>query len=603
VPLVVALPLVAAAALAAVAQFVAPRVDDFVAIVVVAAVTVLCVVLVFQSADGTIHYWFGGWEPRDGVAIGISFSVDPLNAAVAALIGTLATAALIVCWDYFEDRMPHYFYVLMLVFTGAMIGFALSTDLFNMFVFFELMSVAAFALTGYRIEQPSALQGAINFAVVNTIGAFMLLVGIGLLYGRTGALNLAQIGETLSRRDPDGLVVVAFALLVVGFLTKSGAIPFHFWLSDAYAVAPAPVCVLFAGVMSDLGLHAVARTYWEGFSGVLGGDAEAIRAVFVGIGVLTALLGGVMAFVQSSLKRMLAFIVISHVGVFLAAIGLLTARGMAAATVYVVADGLVKGALFCAVASLARHVGHTDELVAHGVGRTLPATGVIFAVGALGLAVLPPFGTFVSQALFIESAEAQGYGWLPFVLLAATALTGGAVLRSAGRIFLGLGPTRDDLLAAAPPGEEAEVRPTPRAGVVLWLPGVALLVAGLGVAFAPGVAARAIEHAERFVDRPALARETLHGTPAPPVASRSFEPDAASYAYGVASVLAAILLASLGLYRERIPAAVRRFAARAARPSLDRLKLLHDGVVGEYVTWLTVGAATVGALLALLINA
>jgi multicomponent Na+:H+ antiporter subunit D len=603
VPLVVALPLLGAAALAAIGHFVAPRFDDFVAIVIAAAVTALCVLLVFESADGTLHYWFGGWEPRDGIAIGVSFSVDPLNASIAALIGALATAALIVCWDYFEDRVPQHFYVVMLVFTGAMIGFALSTDLFNMFVFFELMSVAAFALTGYRIEQPSALQGAINFAVVNTIGAFMLLVGIALLYGRTGALNLAQIGDALARREPDGLVVVAFALLAVGFLTKAGAVPFHFWLSDAYAVAPAPVCILFAGVMSDLGLHAVVRTYWEGFSGALGGDAEAIRALFIGIGVATALLGGVMAFVQSSLKRMLAFIVISHVGVFLAAIGLLTARGVAAASVYIVADGLVKGALFCAVGSLARRVGHTDELIAHGVGRTLPATGALFVAAALGLAVLPPFGTFLSQALVTQSAEAQGYGWLPVVFVAATALTGGAVLRSAARIFLGLGPRRDELLAAAPPGEEAEVRPTPRAGVLLWLPGVALLVAGLGLAFAPGIAARAIEHAERFVDRPALARETLHGVEAPPVRSRSFEPGAASYAYGAASVLAAIALAWLALYRRRIPAAARRAAARFAGPPLDRLKLLHDGVVGEYVAWLTVGAAAIGAFLAVLIHA
>ena len=102
--------------------------------------------------------------------------------------------------------------------------------------------------------------------------------------------------------------------------------PFHFWLSDAYAVAPAPVCVLFAGVMSDLGLHAVGRVYWEGFSGVLGhGHADAVRGVLIGVGVLTALLGALMAFVQAGMKRMLAFVVISHVGIFLSAIGLLTA--------------------------------------------------------------------------------------------------------------------------------------------------------------------------------------------------------------------------------------------------------------------------------------
>ncbi len=602
VPLVVALPLLAAAALAAVAHLAPARFDDLVAIVVSAAVTVLCVLLIFRSAEGTIHYWFGGWKPREGIAIGISFSVDPLGAAIAALIGVLATAALVVCWDYFEEGVPQHFYVLMLVFVGGMVGFALSSDLFNMFVFFELMSIAAFALTGYRIEQPTALQGAINFAVVNSIGAFLLLTGIALLYGRTGALNLAQIGEVLARREPDGLVIAAFAFVVVGFLTKAGAVPFHFWLSDAYAVAPAPVCILFAGVMSDLGLHAVARTYWEGFSGALGGDAEAIRAVLVGLGVLTALLGGVMAFVQSSLKRMLAFIVISHVGVFLTAISLLTARGLAGATVYVVADGLVKGAIFCAIAHIARHTGHTDELKCQGRGRAIPLTGVVMVGGAFGLAVLSPFGTFLSNALVTRSAAATGYGWLPPVLVAATALTGGALLRAAGRIFLGLGEPRDELLVQPPAGEDREVATTPRAGTLLWLPGLALLVAGLGLAFAPGLAGRAIEHAERFVDRPAVARETLHGVELPPGPAESFHATAGSYAYGAASALLAVALAWLGLYRRRLPGALRSGTDRTAGAVLQRLKLLHDGVVGEYVTWLTFGAATLGALFAVLIR-
>src|SRR5207249_1998051 len=122
-----------------------------------------------------------------------------------------------------------------------------------LFVFFELMGVAAYALTGYKVEQPAVLQGALNFAVTNTIGAFFVLFGIALVYGRTGALNLAQIGETLSRRPADGLVIGSLALLTVGFLIKAGAAPFHFWLADAYAVAPPPVGASLAGVMSDLG--------------------------------------------------------------------------------------------------------------------------------------------------------------------------------------------------------------------------------------------------------------------------------------------------------------------------------------------------------------
>ena len=385
----------------------------------------------------------------------------------------------------------------------------------------------------------------------------------------------------LSRGHADGLVVVAFTLVAVGLLTKAGAVPFHFWLSDAYAVAPAPVCILFAGVMSDLGLHAVGRTYWQGFSGVLGADAGSVRGVLVGLGVATALLGGAMAFVQAGLKRMLAFVVICHVGVFLAAIGLLTAGGLAGATVYIVADGLVKGALFCAVASLARRLGDTDELSLHGRGGSIPITGAVLGVGGVALAVVAPM------------AILSGHGWLRILLIVASALSGGAVLRAAGRIFLGLGSRRDELLAAAPAGAEAELRSAPRAGALLWLPGVALLAAGLTLAFTPGLPRRAVQHAERVVDRPALARETLHGVAAP-LPKTSFEQSPATYVYAGASALLAVAFAALGLYRRRVPGVVEA--------PLDRLKLLHDGVVGEYVTWLTVGTAVIGVLFAVLIS-
>jgi multicomponent Na+:H+ antiporter subunit D len=181
-------------------------------------------------------------------------------------------------------------------------------------------------------------------------------------------------------------------------------------------------------------------------------------------------------------------------------------------------------------------------------------------------------------------------------------VTGAAVLRATARIFLGLGPPRDELLVAAPPGEEQEARPAPRRGALLWLPGVVLLIAGLGLAFVPGLAGRAIQHAQHAVDRPAVAQETLHGAEAPLPAAPTFHPSASAYAYGAASALAALALAWLGLYHRRLPDALRRGARQLGSAPLRRLKLLHDGVVGEYVTWLTFGAAVLGALFAVLIH-
>ena len=153
----------------------------------------------------------------------------------------------------------------MLVFLAGIVGFCLSGDLFNMFVFYELFSVAAYALAGYRTTDPGSVRGALNFAITNSVGAILVLGGIALLYGRTGALQPGQLGRP-SPRPADRLVIVAFLLLMVGFFVKAAVVPFHFWLADAYALAPTVVGVLFAGVVSELGLYAVVRVYWTVFS-------------------------------------------------------------------------------------------------------------------------------------------------------------------------------------------------------------------------------------------------------------------------------------------------------------------------------------------------
>jgi multicomponent Na+:H+ antiporter subunit D len=600
VPLPVAIPLLTAAALAAFGYWCGRRLDDVIAIAATAATLAISLLLVFRSNDHDLVYWFGGWKPRDGVALGISFIVDPGGAALATLVATLGLAALVFAWRYF-DEVGTLFPVLMLVFVGAMCGFALAGDLFNLFVWFELMSVVAYALTGYGVQHAGPLEGAINFAVTNSVGSFCILFGIGFLYARTGALNLDQIGAALAGRHPDGLVIVAFTLLVGGFMTKAGAVPFHFWLSDAYAVAPVPVCILLAGVMSDLGLHAIGRIYWTAFSGTL--PAGDLRPILVGFGLVTAIVGGFMCFLQRDLKRMLAFATISNIGSVLAGIGLLTGSGLAASTVYLNTNGLLRGAAFVAVGILVRRFKTGDELDLRGRGRRAPIAGVVFTAAGLALALLPPFGPFLANALVVDSANSLGYGWVPPLLALAAVLSAGTILRAAARIFGGLGEAEDPLLSHEP--EESQAEPADMRRVsepVLWIPAVALAVVGLGLAFVPGLAGHALRNAGRVLDRPARAREVLHGVAPPPGPTPSYSPSATAYAYGAASTLGALAFAAFGLYRRRLPIVLRRAAAGLADRPIAGLKALHSGVVGDYVAWLTAGVAVLGGLVSLMVR-
>ena len=359
-------------------------------------------VIMIRTARGDQVYWFAGFRPAHGVSIGIDFEVQPISAGLACLAAVLVTAAMTFSWRYF-DRVATYYHALMLTFLAGITGFCLTGDLFDLFVWFELMGVSAYALTAYRPEERGPIQGALNFAITNSIGAYLSLSGIALIYGRTGALNMAQIGVAIAKHPADRLVVVAFVLVIAGLLIKSAIVPFHFWLADAHAVAPTPVCVLFSGVMVELGLYGIARVYWSVFGEALGNRA-AISHVFLGLGLLTAVTGALFCFRERHIKRMLAFSTISHAGMFLIGIALLTPLGLAGVAVYVIGHGLVKAALFLCTGIVLHRLGSVNESWLHGRGRPLRVTGVVFTLAGLGLADLPPFATFLGKGWIEASA-------------------------------------------------------------------------------------------------------------------------------------------------------------------------------------------------------
>jgi multicomponent Na+:H+ antiporter subunit D len=309
-----------------------------------------------------------------------------------------------------------------------------------------------------------------------------------------------------------------------------------------------------------------------------------------------------MCFFERDLKRQLAFVTISRVGVFLCGIGLLTARGLAGTTLYVICDGCVKAALFLAVGLLVYRLGDGDELRLRGRGGDAPLAGLIFFTGALLIAGVPPFGSFLGWSLLVRSAGDVGYGWLPPLLALCAVLTGGTLLRAAARIFLGWGDADDPLLSVEPPPleEEPKVAESRVSPTLMFAPALALLLASIAIGFTPGIAGRSLQWAQRLENRPAHAAEVLAGTLPPVTAPPAFHAGALPYVYGVLSTLGAIGWALFGLYRRRLPALVRRSTGRALGPPITVLKGLHSGVVGDYVAWLTFGAAALGGLVALL---
>ena len=605
--LVVAVPLLAAAAISAFGPLLGHtrRMLDAVAIVVAASIAVMLLIIMVRTVGGDQVYWFAGFRPARGIAIGIDFEVGPLSAGLAGLAAVLVTAGMTFSWRYFGP-VATYYHALMLIFLAGMTGFCLTGDIFDMFVWFEVMGVAAYALTAYRPEERGSLQGALTFAITNSIGAYLSLSGIGLIYGRAGALNMAQIGAYIGRHPPDGLVAVAFLLIISGLLIKSAIVPFHFWLADAHAVAPTPVCVLLSGVMVELGLYGIARVYWSVFGQALGHHA-AVSHLFLALGVLTAVVGALFCFRERHIKRMLAFSTISHAGVFLAGIALLTPLGLAGTAIYVAGHGLVKAALFLCVGIVLHRLGSVNETWLHGRGRRLRVTGVIFTLAAFGLADLPPFGSFLGQGYIDDSAWAHGLPWLTAAFVACTILTGGATLRVAGGVFYGLGdaPSEDAEMAKMAAEETSETESGKQRTPLTMIIPPALLVAcaaalGLIARLGPVVQAAAI----RFQDQAGYNATVLAGARiVHPGAMAAAEPTGLTVSdvlTATGSAVGAMVLAFLALYWRRLPLLRRGFEPGAGLTA--PVQRFQSGVVNDYVTWIVLGLACIGGMLALIVR-
>jgi multicomponent Na+:H+ antiporter subunit D len=605
--LVLAVPLLAAAAITGLGRLLGDRrrILDALAIVIAAAVAVMLAAIMVRTAAGDQVYWFAGFRPARGVVIGIDFEAGSLSAGLACLAAVLVTAAMTFSWRYFEG-VATYYHTLMLTFLAGMVGFCLTGDIFDLFVWFELMGVSAYALTAYRPEERGPIQGALNFAITNSVGAYLSLSGIALIYGRTGALNMAQIGVAIDRRPPDGLVVAAFLLIISGLLIKSAIVPFHFWLADAHAVAPTPVCVLFSGVMVELGLYGIARVYWSMFGQALG-HRIAISHVFLALGVLTAVVGALFCFRERHIKRLLAFSTISHAGMFLAGIAVLTPLGLAGTAVYVIGHGLVKAALFLCTGIVLHRLGSVDETRLHGRGRHLRVTGAVFTLAGLGLADLPPLATFLGKGYIDESTWAHGLQWVMPVFIVCTILAGGAVLRVAGGVFYGLGdaPSEEPRMAEMAAEETSETDSDKyRTPLTMIIPPAVLVAAAIAVGLIARLGAVIQAAAIRFEDQAGYNATVLVGVRiAHPVALAAAEPAGVTPSEvltGVGSTIGAVILAFLALYRRRLPLLRRGYEPGAGLTAL--IQRFQSGVVNDYVTWAVLGLGCVGGVLALAIR-
>ncbi|HEX5412563.1 MAG TPA: proton-conducting transporter membrane subunit [Terriglobia bacterium] len=602
VPLIVGVPLSAAAILVGAGKSLPRRLADSIAILST-VISIGCGCWIFNHViEQPIVYWFGGWYPRKGVAIGISFYADPVSVSLCVLTAVLTCTAFVYSWHYFESAGTHY-HALMLVLSGAICGFLLTADLFNMFVFFELSTVSAVALCGYHSESPGPLQGAWNFGVICTVAAVTALTGVALLYGRTGALNFAQVGAGIAH-DPNPLVLVALAFIACGLMVKGGFAPFHFWLADAHAVAATPACVMFSGIMVEMTAVVVLRLYFVLFSTAVGDREWTVRALLLGFSSVTAVLGAIMCLLQTHLKRLLAYSTISHVGLVLLAGAMLVPEAIGCAMLYIIAHGFVKGSLFLCTGALKQRFNAIDESELHGRARGWYLLLAIYTLGAIGLAAAPLFLTGRADSLVEAAVRDHGLHWTVWIFSFSAIITAGAVLRSAGAVFFGWGP-REASSSKESGGEREAAAGGRKVERIMLLPAALLIALAIGLSFTPGLDHIVLRAATDFHDGTRIRDRIMNITHAPLKQADAHrekelmaEPVAEKYSVekGLINVALALAVAFLALNRDRLRLTRVRILTRPA----SLLRAIHTGTVGDYAAWFIAGVAVFSGVMLLL---
>ena len=356
------------------------------------------VLLVTVRSEGVVATQMGGWS----APFGITLVADLLSATMVVVTGLMGLAVVVFSFGGLDNRRESFgYYPLLLILLVGISGAFLTGDLFNLFVWFEVMLIASFVLLALGGER-AQLEGAIKYVTINLVSSAFFLSAVGIIYGLTGTLNMADLAERLRDLDEPVLETTVAMLLLVVFGIKAAVFPLFFWLPASYHTPPVVVSAIFAGLLTKVGVYALIRT----FTLLFVDDVGFTHTLLLAIAGLTMVIGAVGAVTQQDLRRVFSFLVISAVGYMVMGLGLFTAVALGAALFYLVQDAVAKTALFL-VSGLVRLVGGSFGLPRlGGLYHTNPLLAGLFLLPALSLAGIPPMSGFVAKIGLVQAGLA-----------------------------------------------------------------------------------------------------------------------------------------------------------------------------------------------------
>lgn len=351
--------------------------------------------LVEVNAQGVVAGQMGGW----GAPFGITLVADRLSAVMVLITAIIALAVSVYALADIDTRLEQLgYHAIFNVLIAGVIGAFVTGDLFNLYVWFEVMLIASFGLLVLG-GSPEQIDGGVKYVALNLIATVLFLAGVGLLYGATGTLNMADLSRAVEGVD-QGLLSVIAMMFLLAFGMKAAVFPLFFWLPAAYHTPAFSVSAVFAGLLTKVGVYALIRCFTLIFDHDIGYTHQILLWV-AGLTMITGVLG---AAAQSDIRKILSFHIVSQIGYMVMGLALMTPLALVGTVFYLVHHIVVKANLFLIAGAVQRLAGSTELSRIGGLYKSAPLLALLFIIPAFSLAGFPPLSGFWAKFLLVKAA-------------------------------------------------------------------------------------------------------------------------------------------------------------------------------------------------------
>lgn len=374
--------------------------------------------------NGTIVLETGGWKAPYGIIL----VADPLAISLIITTNLIALALAFYAPQVLsKEQEEFYFYFFFFLLITGVSGAFLTGDLFNLFVFFEVLLMASYGLIVLG-NGKAQLRESLKYVLLNLFSSILFVTAVAFLYSILGTVNMAQMAQRVAEVEQQGILTGAAILLFFVFATKAALFPLYYWLPRSYSVPNSVVSAMFGALLTKVGVYSILRVFTLIFNHKL----EITHELFIWLAAFTMIFGAIGAISTSNIKLILAYNIIPAVGYMMMGIGLFTTVSLAGTIYYLIHDMIIKAALFLLVGAIAVLAGTSDLRKIKGMIHHYPWLGWLFFLGTIVLAGIPPFSGFIGKLLLIQGAvEKEEFG-----LVIISLLTSLLILYSMIRIFI-----------------------------------------------------------------------------------------------------------------------------------------------------------------------